>query len=96
MFIWNLINLYGVFKIYYYGNSYINRIFFTGGLICYLVFKISNRASANSIVQKANQEAEQIKKEKILQAKEKFIELKSNHEQLINKKIKKLILLSKE
>ena len=60
--------------------------FLAGGLICYLVFKISNRASANSIVQKANQEAEQIKKEKLLQAKEKFIELKSNHEQLINKK----------
>ena len=60
--------------------------FLAGGLISYLVFKISNRASANSIVQKANQEAEQIKKEKLLQAKEKFIELKSNHEQLINKK----------
>lgn len=60
--------------------------FLAGGLIFYLVFKISNRASANSIVQKANQEAEQIKKEKLLQAKEKFIELKSNHEQLINKK----------
>ena len=60
--------------------------FFAGGLICYLVFKIFDRASANNIVQKANQEAEQIKKEKLLQAKEKFIELKSNHEQLINKK----------
>ena len=60
--------------------------FFAGALICFLVFKISNRLKANSLVQKANQEAEQIKKEKILQAKEKFIELKSNHEQLINKK----------
>ena len=36
----------------------------------------------------ANQEAEQIKKEKILRYKEKFIELKSKHEQLINKKSK--------
>ena len=60
--------------------------FFTGALVCFLVFKISNRFTANNIVQKANQEAAQIKKEKILQAKEKFIELKSNHEQLINKK----------
>ncbi len=60
--------------------------FFAGGLVCLLLFKISNRLTSNSIVQKANQEAEQIKKEKILQAKEKFIELKSNHEQLINKK----------
>ncbi len=60
--------------------------FIAGVLICFLVFKISNRLTANSLVQKANQEAEQIKKEKILQAKEKFIELKSNHEQLINKK----------
>ena len=51
--------------------------FFAGGLICFVVFKISNSLSANSIVQKATQEAEQIKKEKILQAKEKFIELKS-------------------
>ena len=60
--------------------------FFAGLLICFLVFKISNKLTANSLVQKAQQEAEQIKKEKILQAKEKFIELKSNHEQLINKK----------
>ena len=42
----------------------------------------------------------QIKKEKILQAKEKFIELKSNHDQLINKKnqeiIRKKFLIKKD
>ena len=38
---------------------------------------------ASSILKDANLEGENIKKDKILQAKEKFIELKSEHEQVI-------------
>ncbi len=45
---------------------------------------------AASIVKDANVEAENIKKDKILQAKEKFIELKSEHEQVILSRDKKI------
>jgi ribonuclease Y len=41
------------------------------------------KKEATSILKDANLEAENIKKDKILQAKEKFIELKSEHEQVI-------------
>lgn len=41
------------------------------------------KKEASSILKDANFEAENIKKDKILQAKEKFIELKSEHEQVI-------------
>ena len=43
----------------------------------------SAKKEASSILRDANLEAENIKKDKILQAKEKFIELKSEHEQVI-------------
>jgi ribonuclease Y len=41
------------------------------------------KKEAASILKDANFEAENIKKDKILQAKEKFIELKAEHEQVI-------------
>ncbi len=57
-----------------------------GGGVAFLVLNSKNSAKANSIISEAKQKAEQIKKEKLLQAKEKFIELKSEHEKVINKK----------
>ena len=42
--------------------------------------KKNTRKEALNILREANQEAEAIKRDKILQAKEKFIELKSEHE----------------
>lgn len=45
---------------------------------------------AKSILKNAHQEAEAIKKDKILQAKEKFIELKSEHEKVISAREKKM------
>ncbi len=48
-----------------------------------------------SIVKEANLEAENIKKDKILQAKEKFIELKSEHEQVILGRDKKVAEVEK-
>ena len=45
---------------------------------------------ANSILKSANSEGESIKKDKILQAKEKFIELKSEHEKVILSRDKKM------
>ncbi|MDY0781528.1 ribonuclease Y [Tenacibaculum sp. IB213877] len=48
------------------------------------------KKEANSILKEAKVEAEAVKKDKILQAKEKFIELKSEHEKVILSREKKL------
>ena len=45
---------------------------------------------ASSIINKANAEGESIKKDKLLQAKEKFIELKAEHEKIILSRDKKM------
>ena len=57
-----------------------------GGGIAFFVVNSKNNGKAKLIIVEAEKNAEQIKKEKILQAKEKFIELKSEHEKVINKK----------
>ena len=46
---------------------------------------------ARRIVKKAHQESDRIKKEKMLQAKERFIELKTDHEKVIIQREKKLV-----
>ena len=51
---------------------------------------ISAKKEANSIIKEAKAEGESIKKDKILQAKEKFIELKSEHEKVILSRDKKI------
>lgn len=48
------------------------------------------KQTASSIVKEANSEAESTKKDKILQAKEKFLELKSEHEKVILSRDKKM------
>jgi ribonuclease Y len=53
------------------------------------------KKEASSILKGANLEAENIKKDKILQAKEKFIELKSEHEQVILGRDKKVAEVEK-
>ena len=53
------------------------------------------KKEATSILKEANQEAENIKKDKILQAKEKFIELKAEHEQVILGRDKKVAEVEK-
>ena len=50
----------------------------------------SAKRSAERILKEAKTEAESIKKEKILQAKEKFIELKAEHEKIILNRDKKI------
>ena len=57
-----------------------------GGGISFFVVNSKNNGKAKLIIEEAQKNAEQIKKEKILQAKEKFIELKSEHEKVIIKK----------
>ncbi len=53
------------------------------------------KKEAASILKEANLEADNIKKDKILQAKEKFIELKSEHEQVIVAREQKIIEVEK-
>jgi len=55
----------------------------------------SAKKEAASILKDANLEAENIKKDKILQAKEKFIELKAEHEQVILARDKKVAEVEK-
>jgi len=51
---------------------------------------VSAQQEAKSIVKEAEKDAEQIKKDKIFQAKEKFLELKAEHEKVILAKDKKM------
>ena len=61
-----------------------------GGAIAFVVLNNINKGKGNSILDEAKKEAEQIKKDKIFQAKEKFLELKSEHEKVINQRNQKI------
>jgi ribonucrease Y len=50
------------------------------------IIKKATEKKSNQILKDAEAEAEVVKKEKILQAKEKFLQLKSDHEKYINEK----------
>ena len=55
-----------------------------------LAHKASLKGRGDAIIEKAELEAENIKQQKIIQAKEKFIQLKSEHEDYISNKNKQL------
>ena len=57
-----------------------------GALICYFIFRFNSRG----ILRKAEEEAEVIKKNKIVEAKEKFIALKLEHENQVRQAEQKL------
>ena len=59
-----------------------------GLALCLYIFlhRRSLNGQKDAIIQKAEIEAENIKKEKIFQAKEKFLQLKSEHEQKVNER----------
>ena len=57
-----------------------------GGFAAYFIAK----SRAKAIVAKAEADGEMIKKEKMLQAKEKFIQLKSDHDRQVNERNQKL------
>ena len=54
--------------------------FLVGGLLCYLFF----RYSTAGMLKKAEEEGEMIKKRKVVEAKEKFIALKLEHEKMVH------------
>lgn len=57
-----------------------------GALATYLFITKANQAKSQRIIKEAEAEAEIIKKDKILQAKEKFLQLKAEHEKSIHEK----------
>lgn len=63
-----------------------------GGIITYLLHLLILRKRSTNIIKEATAEAEVIKKDKILQAKEKFFQLKSEHEKVINEKNQRILV----
>jgi ribonucrease Y len=66
--------------------------FIVGGILAYFGYRTLLKKKRLSIIKEAELEAEVIKKEKILQAKEKFYQLKMEHENFINERNQKLNL----
>ncbi len=64
--------------------------FLAGGGLAYVFFIKALKNKQRNIISEAQTEAEVIKKDKILQAKEKFLQLKAEHEKYINEKNNKL------
>ncbi len=56
----------------------------------YFILKSSLKKQSQKILKEAKKEAEVLKTDKILQAKEKFLELKSEHEKVINRRERKI------
>ena len=61
-----------------------------GGVLALFFIKRIQRSKEKEIIEKAQVEAENIKKDKIIQAKEKFLELKEQHEKTINSRERKI------
>ena len=62
----------------------------TGGAATFVIQKVVLKKRAATLVSEAEKEAEVIKKEKMLQAKEHFLQLKSEHEKSANARIQKV------
>jgi ribonuclease Y len=61
-----------------------------GCVASYLIWQAALRNKSRKIISEAETESEVIKKEKILQAKERFMQLKAEHEKVINEKNNKI------
>ncbi|HKJ80012.1 MAG TPA: ribonuclease Y [Prolixibacteraceae bacterium] len=64
--------------------------FSVGGALAYVIWNKALKSKKRNIIAEAESEGEVIKKDKILQAKEKFLHLKSEHEKFIQDKGSKL------
>ena len=67
--------------------------FIGGGIMAYYIWDKALKKKKLKIIREATSEGEVIKKDKILQAKEKFLQLKAEHEKFIQEKGSKLNLL---
>ena len=63
-----------------------------GGIMTYFFHMMILRKRSTNIIKEAGAEAEVIRKDKILQAKEKFLQLKSEHEKVINEKNQRVLV----
>jgi ribonucrease Y len=67
--------------------------FVGGGLVAWFVILKALKSRSRKIIREAEAEAEVIRKDKILQAKEKFLHLKSEHEKEINNRNAKVLAI---
>ncbi len=72
---------------------YVVSGFLVGGAISYFLLDKAIIGKKNKIISEAESEGEVIKKDKILQAKEKFFQLKTDHEKYINERNNKVAVL---
>lgn len=63
-----------------------------GLAIGYLLINMTLKYRSKNIIKEAEAEAEVIKKDKILQAKEKFLQIKAEHEKQVNARNSKILL----
>lgn len=64
-----------------------------GGTISYYMWDKALKSKKGKIISEAEAEGEVLKKEKILQAKEKFLQMKTEHEKVINERTQKVVSL---
>ena len=64
-----------------------------GAVLAYFLNQALLKNKSTNIIKEAQAEAEVIKKDKILQAKEKFFQLKSEHEKVINEKNQRVLVV---
>ena len=62
-----------------------------GAILTFVLVQVVVKGKSRKILGEAEAEAEVIRKDKILQAKEKFLQLKSDHEKMINERTNKLV-----
>jgi len=60
--------------------------FFGGGALAYLIWDRALKSKKQKLIEEARSEGDVLKKDKILQAKEKFLQLKAEHEKYINER----------
>jgi ribonucrease Y len=63
----------------------------SGGIVGYFLFQLVFTRRRKNIIKEAEAEAEVIKRDKILQAKERFLQLKVEHEKMINERNSKVV-----
>lgn len=87
-----MLNIIGAFSVAVISVIVAVSAFAVGGFVSYLIWDKALSAKRDRMIKDAESEAEVIKKDKILQAKERFLQLKAEHEQEINERSSKLVL----
>ncbi|NOQ24403.1 MAG: ribonuclease Y [Bacteroidales bacterium] len=83
--------IFGTIPVAVIGTIAASGALVVGGFISYFIWDKALKTKSKKIIKEAESEAEVIRKDKILQAKEKFLQLKSEHEKDINERSFKLV-----